>query len=45
MNINIGNTKLIDSPERTYDDFMIISEVIDSTMSYEYPVLVHNKEE
>ena len=45
MNIKIGNTKLIYSPERTYDDFMIISEVIDSTMSYEYPVLVHNKEE
>ena len=44
MYIKLGdiNTK---KSETTYSDYYIISEVVDSSMSYEEPVLVHTPEE
>jgi hypothetical protein len=44
MYIKLGNTK-INYTTPTYDDFMVLAEVPDISMSYEKPILIHTKEE
>lgn len=45
MYINLGNIELHKTSNTVYDDWMILSEVVDSKMSYEKPIMVRSVDE
>lgn len=45
MYLNTGNISLIKNSTTTKTDYMVFSELVDTTMSFEEPVLIHTVEE